>query len=370
MDAAANPLSRPLSVLFMPAQPLNHPSTTSRVLAYVHLLEERGWRCLVSAATPRWMRGLERGPLLARATYHLTWLLRRVRDLGRVRAHDVVFIQRDLFPFSAGILEVALARIQPRFIYDTDDLLHVRQPGASRSPFQLLRPLSKYETIARLASAVTVASDEIRESIERLNDRIEVFPMTIDCAPFDRERARRRERDGVVIGWSGSTASLRYLDVLRPVLVEALGKPGRRFRIITGDPRAVPDLGVPVEVIRWSARTEARDLVDLDIGLLPLSDTPFERGKFPYKGVQYSAAGVPIIASPVGYTRHLVVDSENGYLAADPSEWLRRLDELASSEELRARLGAAARRIAGSLFNAGTHVARLDHLLREVAAAA
>lgn len=352
-----------MRILFLPAQPADHPSTTSRVLAYVPLLEQRGWRCVVHEPTPAALRGLERGGAPARATYYATWLARRLGDLLTIGRYDVIFVQRDLFPFSAGLLEQALLVRHPAVVYDTDDALHVPQPGTSSSLFQRLRPLAKYDAFARGAAAVLVASEELASHVRELNPNCEVFPMTIDISRFREARKRRGPREQVVVGWSGSRASLRYLEQLRVPLAAAV-KAGAHIRVITGAPDAVPDLGIPVEVVLWTAEREAADLVELDVGVLPLADTRFEQGKFPYKAVQYGAAGLPIVASNVGHTKEIVREGVNGFLVTSTADWIERLSQLIKNADLRRSLGEAAARFAATEYSASAHVDRLDRLLR------
>lgn len=366
-DESRSPAPVAVRILFLPAQPGDHPSTTSRVLAYIPLLEARGWRCTVHEPTAAAFRGLERGGPFARAAYYTMWLGRRLADILTAHRYDVVFVQRDLFPFSAGLLERALLARHSAVVYDTDDALHVPQPGHSTSIFQSLRPLAKYDDFARRVAAVLVASEELASHARTLNPECEIFPMTIDIARFRRAREQRGAGGQVVVGWSGSRASLRYLEQLRRPLAAAV-EAGARVRIITGAPEAVPDLGVAVEVVPWTAEREAADLVALDIGLLPLADDAFERGKFPYKAVQYGAAGIPVVASNVGHTKELVRDGVTGFIVGSTAEWIERLSQLIVDAGLRRSLGEAAARYAAAEYSAEAHADRLDRVLRRSAA--
>jgi glycosyltransferase involved in cell wall biosynthesis len=354
-------------VLFLPAQAGDHPSTTSRVFAYVPLLEQRGWQVTIHEPTPPWMRSLERGNVIARAAYFLVWLARRIVDLVSARRYDVIVVQRDFYPFSLGLLERALLARHRAVVYDTDDPLHVPQPGRSTSVFQRLRPLAKYDEFTRGAATVFVASEELADHVRELNPNFEIFPMTIDIQRFATARQRRAPHDRVIVGWSGGRTSLRYLDIVRAPLRAAVDA-GAIVRVITGAPDAVPDLGVPVEVVRWTAEREAEDLVELDVGIVPLTDTPFERGKFPFKAVQYGAAGLPIVASNVGYTGRIVRDGVNGFLVTSSTEWTDRLLRLIEDPELRKRLGLEAARLALLEYSAAAYAERFDLALRRLIA--
>lgn len=355
----------PKRVLFLPAQAGDHPSTTSRVFAYVPQLESRGWQVTVHEPTPAWMRPLERGNVVARAAYFLVWLVRRLADLASARRYDVIVVQRDFYPFSLGLLERALLARHRAVVYDTDDPLHVPQPGRSTSVFQRLRPLAKYDDFTRGVASVFVASEELAGHVRELNPSYEVFPMTIDIARFAAARAHRPAHDRVIVGWSGGRTSLRYLEIIREPL-RAAADAGALIRVITGAPEAVPDLGIPIDIVRWTPEREAEDLVELDIGIVPLTDTPFERGKFPFKAVQYGAAGLPIVASNVGYTSRIVRDGANGFLVSSVAEWTERLLRLIDDPELRRRLGLEAARLALLEYSAAAYADRFDRALRRL----
>ena len=133
-----------------------------------------------------------------------------------------------------------------------------------------------------------------------------------------------------------------YLEQLRPALRELAAQISFRVILIGAAPGSLP--GLPVEHVVWSPETEAAELARCDVGLMPLPDLPWERGKCGYKLIQYMASALPVVASPVGANREIVVPGETGFLAETDADWIASLSRLAQDPELRRRMGAAGRR--------------------------
>ncbi len=134
---------------------------------------------------------------------------------------------------------------------------------------------------------------------------------------------------------------MRYLSLIRPVLTELI-QSGKARLVVVGA-REVPFQEVPTEVKPWSEATEVADVLAFDVGIMPLTDEPWERGKCGYKLIQYMACSRPVIASPVGANRQIVDHAVNGFLAGTNQEWRSAFDTLSSAPDLRTRLGQAGR---------------------------
>src|SRR5205085_9303190 len=157
-----------------------------------------------------------------------------------------------------------------------------------------------------------------------------------------------------VIGWTGSATTLTYILIMHPIFEDLARTHRFKLRII-GEAPAYPKVrGAEVENLQWRASTEPEDLMPLDIGVMPLSDDEWSRGKCGAKALQYMALGIATICSPVGVNRDIVQHGVNGFLASTPDEWLARLRELLDDVELRRRLGSAARKTVEQRFSASS----------------
>jgi glycosyltransferase involved in cell wall biosynthesis len=168
-----------------------------------------------------------------------------------------------------------------------------------------------------------------------------------------------------VVGWTGSHSSVPYLSLVRGPLQELRRRRPFRFLIIGVEQFEIP--GVDVECRPWSAESEVRDLWDMDVGIMPLPDEPWARGKCGMKAIQYMGIGIPAVVSPVGANREIVRDGVTGFHAATDAEWIGTLDRLLADASLRERLGAAARESVRTLYSAEAHAPRVAEILRQAA---
>lgn len=193
----------------------------------------------------------------------------------------------------------------------------------------------------RRADAVTAGNGYLAERARNAGcARVEIVPTVVDLDRY-AIAPKRAEATVPVIGWIGSPATAGYLQLVAPVIECLRGRYPLRAVAIGARPDQVA--GTPFEAIPWSAAGEAAQVAAFDIGIMPLLDTPWERGKCGYKLIQYMACGVPVIASPIGVNQEIVAHGVNGFLAGSPDEWKHALATLMADPGLRTRMGTAGR---------------------------
>lgn len=365
--------SRPLRVLFLSAYPPTHYGTVSRHSRWTPHLEKRG--CVVTVLCPSTeeeFAGFGRGDVAADMRYLRAALRSRSRDLDQVDKHDVLVLHRALLPFSHWMrptLERLMARLNPRVVYDFFDsiwVLRQKTHAASRSALaRWLNPPDTVEEICRLARVVTVSSEYLAQVPRSIGADVRVVPMMLEPDEYRIKEHARSET--VVLGWMGHRGNLRQLRTLEPALRRVARE--RRILLRVVAPDAIHMEGVPLACSShpWSPETERRDLLSFDIGLLPLVDDEQTRGKSPLKLLQYSAAGLPIVASPVAIDQRVFVDGEAILFATNEDEWVAALLRLVDDVALRSRLGAAARRALEANYSFAAHASDYHGLLCAVA---
>lgn len=261
----------------------------------------------------------------------------RLGVLARQKA-DVLWIEKEAFPFLPAFAERLIANGRTPYVVDFDDaVFHTYD----RSNSGLVRAIlgDKLKPLIRNSSAIFAGNDYLANYARDAGAR------TILSVPTGVEPARYPLRgdakDGPVrIGWIGTPANARYL---APCVAAMNALADRhRLELVTIGADRVPDVVGPQRNLAWSEESEGELLSQIDIGVMPLTDTPWERGKCGYKLIQYMAAGKPVIASPVGVNA-TIVTPEVGSLAADHAGWMAALDQLAGDRALRLRMGEAAR---------------------------
>ena len=190
--------------------------------------------------------------------------------------------------------------------------------------------------------------------------RVELVPTVVDLPRYGTTALRAP--GPFTVGWIGTPLTAGYLDAIAPALREVAGARTLRLCAVGASPFRLD--GVDVETPPWSEDSEAAMIRGFDVGVMPLPDSPWERGKCGYKLIQYMASGKPVIASPVGMNRTLVREGENGFLADDPASWARALTALCDDPERRAAMGAAGRRLVAASYDLRVQLPRLAEIIR------
>lgn len=263
--------------------------------------------------------------------------LRRIAQLFKVKQYDLLWIEKELFPDLPSWIETWLNRLGIRYVVDYDDAIF-HNYDLSRNPLRHALA-GKIDSVMRSASVVVCGNSYLAERALRSGSRaVEILPTVVD---LDRYSVRSAGASPVVtIGWIGSPATAKYLALIAPSLKLLAERFPLRLCVVGANPVME---GVEVESRPWSELTEVPDIQSFDIGIMPLEDSPWERGKCGYKLVQYMACGIPVVGSPVGVNQEIVRHGENGYLASAQDEWVRALSDLIADRVRRTRMGGVGR---------------------------
>jgi glycosyltransferase involved in cell wall biosynthesis len=259
----------------------------------------------------------------------------RRRLFSRAAGFDAVFLHRKMLSRWDAYW---LGRYSRKLLYDFDDAVMY----SDRKPQRTSRGrFGRFGRVVALADRVVAGNSYLANHARRFNEQVAVLPTSLDLSPY--AVATPRPRDGKLrLIWIGSQSTIRYLADIKPVL-EEVGKshPNAVLRIVCD---AFFDLqNMAVEKIPWSREGEAKALLESDIGLAPLPDNPFTRGKCGFKILQYQAASLPVVASPVGVNASYVTDGVTGYHALDHAGWVRAMCELIAHPQQRRSMGEQAR---------------------------
>lgn len=275
---------------------------------------------------------------------------RRRRILARAREYDAVLIYREASLLGPAIYERLLKRRNIPLLYDFDDAIWLPSAESRNGIFASLRFPGKTADICRLAKAVIVGNAYLADYARRYADDVSIIPTTIDLARYPVQPALPANGP-IVIAWTGSFSTLHHLELAR-VAIERFARDRQVIvRVICSEPPRRPFIGAKTEFVPWSADDEARDVGNAHFGIMPLPDNEFARGKCGCKALQFMATGRPTIVSPVGVNTEIVRSGVNGLIADSEDEWVAAFETLAASAELRARMGAAARRTVEERFS-------------------
>jgi glycosyltransferase involved in cell wall biosynthesis len=345
-------------------------SARYRVYQYIPYLEARGVVCTVMPAVEdslaqRYMSH-ERGAKLA---YYARIAARRSLDLLTARQYDLIFLQRDFLVHAFPLIELAMARLNPRLVLDLDDATFLL-PSAKR-PGLLLRMLydpRKIERIVRRCAHFIAGNAVLASYASAFTREVTIIPTSIDVDACTIHQPRPTDGAPAVIGWIGSPGTLLYVHDVLPALCR-LHQRGLKFvlRIVGAELNA--DLPFEVESRPWSLDTEADEVAAFDIGIMPLADDAWSRAKSGTKLLQYLAAEVAAVASPVGVNGEILHNEEFGLAATSLEDWEHKLETLLVDPSLRARLGKRGRVRVSDDYSTAKSAPKLLGVLTKVALA-
>jgi len=330
-----------VSIIFFTKYSRAGASSRYRTLQYIPYFERNGFRCTVSPLFDdaylefryRYGKASKKAVLIA--------FFRRIWTLIKCRNFDVLVIEKELFPYFPAFATSVLSWMGVPYVVDYDDALF-HQYDEHR--LHLVRRVlgSKISRVMGGAALVVAGNKYLAEYAKKAGSpKVRVVPTVVDLESYPGP-IRASNREGVfTIGWIGSPSTTIYLEMIAPALAEVCANGVARVLLIGSGPCNLA--GVPVGRIPGYEATEVENICKFDVGVMPLPDDPWERGKCGLKLIQYMACELPIVASPVGVNGEIVEDSHNGFLADDHDSWVRSLMALRDNPDLCSQMGRAGR---------------------------
>jgi len=261
--------------------------------------------------------------------------------------YHILFIQRIFLP--EWLLKTARRR-KKKIVFDFDDAIYYSETDKKAG--------IKTKNMTGHADQVIVSSPVLYKYAASFCNHVELITSPVIVPPGQIPAG---EKPFPVIGWVGSEWTSKYLDLLAGVFHELKEKYAVGFLFVGSKAGILPE--IQPEIIPWSSGQEPEALSRMDIGIMPLPDTPFERGKGGYKLFQYMAAGKPVVASPVGINALIVQEGVNGFLCRNAEEWYRALEKLLKDAGLREQMGNAGYRLAKESYSLEVGFQRLVNVV-------
>jgi len=331
-------------------RPDRSPSQRFRFEQYVNYLNGKGYQCKIS-----WLLNAKddksfynKGKLFRKGLIVLKSLWKRMREILNASNYDVVFVQRECFMLGTSFFERKFAK-KTKLIFDFDDSIWIQNVSEANKMFSFFKDAGKTKNIIEVADFVFAGNDYLADYARQFNKNVVVVPTTIDTELY--KPVKRSTKEKICIGWSGSVTTIEHLETRIKALAEIQKKyQGKIYYKIIGDGNYYNDV-LQVKGLPWIKDKEVEDMSEFDIGIMPLPDTEWAKGKCGLKGLQYMALGIPTIMSPVGVNSEIIIDHVNGFLANSDEEWVEKLSLLIDSFDLRKKLGDAGCRTVEEKFS-------------------
>ena len=387
---------RPLRMLALSPVPEEGAGCRFRIAQYLPYLESAGIQVTLSPFFTRDFFRLvyRKGKYPQKASLFVQRALDRLRTIARRARYDIIFIYREAFPIGPALLEAVLARTRgAAVIYDFDDAIYLANTSEANRAIAILKWPGKVKTIIKHSDCVIAGNEYLAEYARRYSDDVRVIPTCVDTSKFvpsgdftgsssvrlppshDASADRRSlggggqpdplELDGPpIVGWIGTPTTAPYLFGLRSVLQE-VARSHRFVLRVCGAGADVEFPGVTVDNVPWTLDKEVSLFNTCDVGVYPLTDDEWARGKCGFKAIQFMACGVPVVAAAVGVNRDIIDDGVSGFTAVTPGEWAEKLGRLIADPALRARFGEAGRQTIETQYSLRANVPKLVAAVHE-----
>ena len=280
------------------------------------------------------------GKLIRKVFWTIVGYFRRIFDLLRMPFYDGIYVFLYVTPFGLPIFEFLTRMLNKSIIYDIDDMVFLKTESVYNQSFSWLKGKGKMKYMMKHAQHIITCTDTLDTYARKYNQNTTNISSTINTDTYIPKN-RYSNFNQLVLGWSGSHSTSKYLYLLESVLQNISISRSIKLLVI-GDPLFNID-GIELEALPWRENTEVDDLTRIDIGLYPLPDEPWVYGKSGLKALQYMALGIPTVASAVGMNFKVIEDGISGFLVKNDEEWITAITRLIDDPLLRASVGDASR---------------------------
>lgn len=289
---------------------------------------------------------------------------KRKADLRKVDTFDVIFIFREALLTGSTYFEKQFAKSTAKVVFDFDDAIWLPNVSSGNKALQLLKKPAKTDDIVACADMVFAGNEYLANYAKGFCSNVKVIPTTIDTDYHIRKTENTSDR--ICIGWTGTETTRKYLNTILPVFQQLQQKYGKQiyFKVICDKPWKAD--GIDLKNEKWKKETEIAQLEEIDIGVMPLTDDQWSKGKCGFKGLQYMALESATIMSPVGVNKEIVAHGKNGFLATTEADWNEYLSNLIDNKELRLQIGKAGRETIKKRFSVEANKGLYLKYLKEI----
>lgn len=321
------------------------PGQRFRFEQYFNYLKENGFNCKLSYLLSEKEDKIfyQKGHYLFKAYLFIKYFIKRVWEAMNISQHDIVFLYREAHMAGNIFIEKLYKKSNVKLIFDFDDSIWINDTSAGNKFFSWLKNPGKIKRIVSLSDMVFVGNQYLANYASKYNNNVKVIPTTIDTNEYVSVE-RNNQSETVCIGWSGSITTIKHFEYIIPALLKLKKKYSSKinFKVI-GDGQYKNE-SLNISGVPWQKNSEIKDLAEIDIGIMPLPDDAWSKGKCGLKGLQYMALGIPSVLSPVGVNVEIIQDGANGFIAHNEEEWIQKLSLLIENRELRKKIGKAGRK--------------------------
>lgn len=325
-------------------RPFRSPSQRFRFDQYMDFFQQNGYEItyssLISESDDVWF--YKPGHMIKKIWLIVKSIFIRINDVSRASKFDYVFVQREAIMLGTSWFERQFAK-KSILVYDFDDSIWLLDVSAANKGFGWLKRPQKTAEIIQASSLVFAGNEYLANYARTFNKQVLVVPTVLKTADVNYTYFNKIVNDPLVIGWIGSTTTIKHIEWAQPILKRVLDDFfGKVKLVVVADKKPLLN-DIDFEFRVWSPEVEKQLLTSMDIGIMPLPDDEWTRGKCGFKGLQCMSYGIPVVMSAVGVNSQIISHGENGFLANDLTDWTEMLKQLIQEPWLRTSMGEKGR---------------------------
>lgn len=355
-----------MKIIFISPYPRAGGSSRFRIYQYLPFLQANGHEVFVHPFLndAGYQTMYLPGRIVQKIFIVLSGMWRTLRLLPKIKSYDVCIVHREVALAGPGVLEWLVAKFSRNLVYDFDDAVFEPHVSSANRLFAVLKSTQKIPHLISRCHAVIAGNSYLEDYARQYCAKTFQLPTPVDVKRFVPRLSKTNI--SIIIGWIGSHSTSPYLTIVAEALknlqtefgrhigIEIVGAGNFRFEKLEANYRP------------WVLEKEVSDLQGFDIGIMPMPDNRWTRGKCGFKALQYMSVGIPVVCSPVGMNRDIVMHGENGFWAETSAEWQQALHLLISDAELRKRMGEKGRRLVDERFSLEQCADRLNRIFLAV----
>ncbi len=350
-----------MKILILPRYEPQAASSRYRFYQYIPYLNAQGWDVTVKPLlSNNYIKYLyDKMPLPVGEI--LLEYFKRIIQLLNKKTFDLIWLQQELLPWIPSVFENLLVRGNTKIVADYDDAFFHRY-DQNKSFFIRSLLKNKIDSVMEYADMVLAGNNYLLERAKLSNDKVKLFPTVVDINKF--KNSNPIKDNFFTIGWIGSPGTAKYLKIIEDALKEVSLDKNIRINLIGVN--KINLSGVSINHIKWDENTEVEEISKFDVGIMPLPDNPWERGKCGFKLIQYLSCNLPVIGSPVGVNREIIINGVNGFQANSKDEWIKYIRILKDDKELTLKMGKNGRRFVEEKYSLQGNVVKLINHFKEL----
>lgn len=332
-----------MRILFLVPYPTEGASNRVRVEQFIPYLNSKGIATKVRPFVNKQFYKIlyKKGVYLKKIFWFLICTANRKIDIFRAFFYDVVFIHRETYPFFGPVIESMLHWMGKPLVFDFDDAIFLPNTSKENRYIDRLKNPDKIIGIIKMSRLVIAGNLYLKNFASQYNGNVIVIPSSLDTDHY-RPAERKKAKIGITIGWIGSVTTQEFLaDIEDALAVISARYKGIVIKIVGGEFQSRKLTNIINK--KWSLADEVDDIQSFDIGIMPMPDNEWTRGKCGFKAILYMACGIPVVASSVGVNSEIVDDGVNGFLVKTRDEWVEKLSLLIDDYKLRETMGQKGR---------------------------